>query len=260
MGDTKKHHYVPRFLLKEWTNTDNKLWLYLKNDLSNSPKFVAVGDVGHEKNLYTSTGGDKSIETDFFGEIDRNASIVHKKILTNKELDITAIEKEQFTHFINTLYFRNPENVNMMKDFNETDRQSGLKFAERHFKETGENISEHYEKKQYDDTPKLIKVFSTIGEKTAMSKLYENDFNKIMSSKWIIFENKSVYSLITSDIPLEIVNFSDKNNNLEELPDKFGILLPLSTTKLLIISNNNTFFNTVKSMQEKEFVKKIGSL
>lgn len=257
MGDSKKHHFVPRFLLKPWTKNDNKLWLYLKRDMKNSPKYVSIADVGHEKNLYTSTNGDKSVESDFFGVIDSDASNVHKKILGNNELNLDTKEKESFTHFINTLHIRSPGLINSIKDFNESSRILGLDFAKRHLKETGEDLRKNYEKRKYDDTPKLVSIFSTIGGQTAMSRSYEDDFNKVMSSKWMILKNTSVYNLITCDSPLEIIQFSTGNSWLTELPNIFGMILPLSPNRCLIISNNDNFLKNLKLVPQKELIKRI---
>lgn len=64
-GRSQKHHFVPKFLLKPWTYDEKNLWLYLKSNIEVSPRSASIADVGHEKNLYTSRGGDKSVETDF---------------------------------------------------------------------------------------------------------------------------------------------------------------------------------------------------
>jgi len=253
-NESKRHHYVPQFYLRGWANFEDKLILYLKNKKV-EPKLVSIVDVGVKENLYTSRDGDKSTETSFFTKIDGNASIVLKKILENKEFNLKIEEREVFTHFINTLYLRSPIFINELKEFNEKGRLSGLVSAEKYLKETGIDNTSLYKKGQYDDTPKLIKLISTIGENTAMSKLYENDFKKIMNARWEIIINNSSDDFITSDVPLEVINFSSPN--LMELPQSFAFILPLSPVKLLLIGSDDKLFNIYNSMSQREFVKKV---
>ncbi|MDY0143808.1 MAG: DUF4238 domain-containing protein [Bacteroidales bacterium] len=255
MNNPKKHHFVPKFLLKQWIYKDKKLWLYLKNDIGNSPKLASTSDVGHEKNLYTTTNGEKKVETDFFGEIDRNASEVHRKILLKKVLNNE--DKRKFTQFISTLHIRNPELINEMKLFNENRRVSNLSFAEKQYEKNGDDDRKLFEKKQYDDTAKLVQIFSTIGEETAMSKQYEKDFETILSADWRIYNNESVYNFITCDFPMLVIPFSGSNTNGFALPETFGIVLPLSPQICLIISNSKSFLNETKHSPQKEFVKKV---
>ena len=148
--------------------------------------------------------------------------------------------KKDFTHFIETLYMRTPETINMIRDFSKK-MNGGRKTT------------------KYDDIPKVIKIYSTIGESTEMSKLYENDFEKIMSAEWRLYENKSNFNLITSDNPLEVNSFSNDIDRKEifELPEKFGIMLALSPYKILIICNEKKFFDKIELIPQKEFVKKV---
>jgi len=232
MGVAKKHHYVPRFLLKEWTK-EKLLWLYLKRDLKNSPKHASVSDVGHEKNLYTSRGGNNSVETDYFAVIDSNASLVHKKLLSISDGNLAKEDKERFAHFLNTLFLRNPEGLKELR-----------------------SIGRPYQKPiEYDDAPKLVQFFSTIGEQTAMSKSYEESFNKIVESYWKVVQNNTNLSLITCDMPAEILNLSLCNTI--DLPQEFAIVLPISPWKLLLISNNKSFFDTFLKKNEREVVRLI---
>ncbi len=255
MGDTKKHHFVPRFILRQWTYDDTNLWLYLKHDIENSPRSASVADVGLEKNLYTSRGGDKSVETEFFRKIDGNASAVIKKILENKKRQFGEEDKISLIHFVNTFHIRSPEFLNSMKDFNGSMRKRGEIIAEKKSNEIDVDNSKVFKKEQYDDSPKIMQIYSTIGEGTAMSELYENDFNKLMTAEWMIYENNSNYDFITSDFPLQVINLSNENSLGIEIPSLFGMILPLSPKLCLIISNVKDFITKINTIKQIVFVK-----
>lgn len=234
-----------------WKN----LWLYLKSNIEVSPRSASIADVGHEKNLYTSRGGDKSVETDFFSKIDGNASAVFKNIIENEKRKLDHEDKIPLIHFVNTFHIRSPELINEIRNFNNSGGKREKVEIKSNLTEKGNASRKVFEKDPHDDIPKIIRLFSTIGESTAMSKIYEHEFLKLISSNMMIYENNSKYDFITSDFPLRVINLSKEESFGVELPSLFGMILPLSPKLCLIISNDSDFITEIISFKQKEFVK-----
>lgn len=256
MGGPKKHHFVPKFLLKPWTYDEKNLWLYLKSNIEESPRSASIADVGHERNLYTSRGGDKSVETDFFSKIDGDASAVLKNIIENGKRKLDQEDKIPLIHFVNTFHIRSPELINEMRNFNNSVGKGEEGEIEKNLTESRNAPKKVFEKEPHDDTPKLVQLFSTIGKNTAMSKSYEHDFKKLISSNMMIYENNSSYDFITSDFPLRVINLSREESFGIEIPTLYGMIFPLSPKLCLIISNDKEFIKEVITSNQKEFVKK----
>jgi len=259
MSNSKKHHYVPQFYLKQWCNDGDKIIRYFKNKPLIRPAEVSIKGECMENNLNTSRCGDKSVETDFCGNIDGNASQALKNFLILKDGDVINNEdKVKFTPFLNTLHGRQPKFMNSIRTFNEINRISGMKLAEKHLKETGIDNREYYRKQKYDDSPKVFALNSTIGGGTVMSRSYEKDLNKVMKSRWEIKHIDFYFNFLTSDSPLIIEAYTEEYI-IDELPELFAYTFILSPEKLLLISNINEIFDRYKKITQ-DFVKKINEL
>ena len=99
MAKPKRHHYIPRVYLKNFTNSNDKVWVYDKK--LKTLKELSTKDTTLEKELYTITDAegnkDYSLE-EFFGKIETTASPIINKII-NKQV-ISPEEKTQLSLFI----------------------------------------------------------------------------------------------------------------------------------------------------------------
>lgn len=116
-----KHHFVPQFYFRAWSNPETKLfWLYQRNtvgaiEIRERPA-KSVGFVPH---LYSwlPTGLDfdqaapDQLEQDFFGPLDDAAAIVHQKLITSGFSALAAEDRSVWAWFLKSLIERSPKRI-----------------------------------------------------------------------------------------------------------------------------------------------------
>lgn len=98
-NESKKHHFVPRSLLKNFYNDDGKLFVFDKVGNKSFP--TTAENAGHE-NYFNSIdiGGEKFNFEDFFAEIDSNQAHLTDKIASfDDEWELTEAEKWKLAYF-----------------------------------------------------------------------------------------------------------------------------------------------------------------
>lgn len=84
MSNPKRHHYVPRFLVKNFANSDGRVWTYSKVAPKAGVRFVRTEQVFVENELYTATNsaGEKDVSLELaFSAIEGSAAPVVEKIV-----------------------------------------------------------------------------------------------------------------------------------------------------------------------------------
>lgn len=246
MSKSKRHHYLPKFYIDYWNNENDLVIIFFK-DGSSRVLEVSSKDICFKKNLYTRRNSVVDVETVFFEKIDGNASQACRTINEKGLNMLSSAEKEYLAVFINTLHSRSPELINEMRVYNEQRRQDGEKWAELKFNETGEDIRDNFKKEKYCDSPALLEYFSK-----------GKDYLTLFRARWHIFENTSQNNFITCDFPLHIIRVGGPNKHGIELPDEFIMTLPLSPSKLLIITNKESLLETFIGMDD--FVIKVNQV
>jgi hypothetical protein len=119
-NDPKRHHFVPRFYLEQWTNHEGKLARYGK--LPNGKVTMdwrVPKSVGCEVDLYTFPElGEAAvaIEKGLLQKLDdRAAKVIQRMIDTNGE-ELSGGDMVWFSHFLLSLLVRNPESVAALKE------------------------------------------------------------------------------------------------------------------------------------------------
>ena len=119
MSDPKRHHYVPKMLLKRFVDNNGNLWVYRK-DSSDQKVFPAKPDnVFLETDLYTQfdqTGTkDTSVEKQF-STLEGQADLVIEKIITQarsgRQPSLTLGEKKTWDEFLYCQWIRVPQMYN----------------------------------------------------------------------------------------------------------------------------------------------------
>ncbi len=117
MSLPKKHHYLPQFLLRAWTDEGGKLQRFAKphgDELhvrSAYPK-----EVGFEQNLYAAPpGGNPNFdaERDVFQKVDSLAAQAHARMMLLQRP--TAIDRHAWPAFVMSLFHRTPEHLKATK-------------------------------------------------------------------------------------------------------------------------------------------------
>ncbi len=118
----RNHHFVPKFLLKEWTGPDRKLtYFYWRPDDVLHVGRCGPGGVGAEEHLYSQrrTSGDMDpiIEIDVFSKIvDGPSAPVHQKLLAGQLNQLTDAEKKTWSNFLVAQMIRVPSMVQYLLD------------------------------------------------------------------------------------------------------------------------------------------------
>lgn len=113
--NSSRHHYIPKFLLEGFTNSEELLYIYDKNQgriLKNprSPKSVFFERDRNTINLNDSIET-SIIEDDFYSKIDSSSSKIVKQFQTEQlnKIDFTVETTAQFLFFLITLFWRIPK-------------------------------------------------------------------------------------------------------------------------------------------------------
>jgi len=113
-----KHHYVPQFLLRRWTNAAGKLRIFMIRNRRFVCKERAPEYTGFEYDLYSvitnAFGLSKHVlEENFFKPIDSSAAKVLQKIERHEV--ITADEHISWTFFLSSLRTRQPDTLEFLR-------------------------------------------------------------------------------------------------------------------------------------------------
>lgn len=110
MSKTKKQHYVPQFLLRNWSKDETTINLY---QLDNNKTIDNVPIKGQAQEHYFY-GEDQRIEN-LFGSLETETATVIKKILL-EDLSLSMEEKRCIYHFVAVQNIRTPSTITMLDD------------------------------------------------------------------------------------------------------------------------------------------------
>ena len=111
-GKTKKQHFVPQFLLRNFSigrKSKAKVWVY---DKSNGKQFRAsVRDVGHENSFYEATAPDgRTVEAESLTEhMDDRGSKAIELVLKRGALPLQSPEVVDLSYFVAFQMLRTPD-------------------------------------------------------------------------------------------------------------------------------------------------------
>lgn len=221
-----RHHYVPEFLQKPWTENspDGKLEVF-RLDIQGIPsKRHTPKHTGFDHDLYAFTqeevaGMEKqAVEKHFLRIIDNNAASVRVKLEKDGLKSLTIEDKMDWARFLMSLRLRQPDKVEMLK------RESA-----QHLKATLNDQPEEYEELAApEDAPTLEewteKQYPGLIENFGLSCFHELVDNpeigtKILKMKWWLWDfNETPYDLLLSDNPCIFVQGIDDPNCVIALP------------------------------------------
>lgn len=215
----KNQHYVPQFLLKNFSSRERKfIWAYdkkekysIKNQIKERPiKKVASEEYFYDQNINNEIG---SYEYELQKVEDATAPIIDKIIETKSIIDLSEEERRILSFFI-TL-----QNLRTKGSLLKTETSM-------------ENLSEQLKDKANVKIPNINskKIWFSMLEKS--TSFYEILMNKV----WML--NESNNSFLISDNPVTLQNTTDKSEIRGTLGlDSFGIeiYLPLSPSLTLCL-------------------------
>lgn len=225
MGQTKKQHYVPQFLLKHFSASPKETKPICVFDKAEDKFFTAsCRDVGHENKFYesgNSSGG--AIEAESLTEfIDTSAAPVISKIATTGKFDITPTDASKLNHFVAMQLVRGPSIRNSMEELRKgiVSKWGSDVCAEGDDKPVSQYTEE-------DSNFSSIEFLSTVPE-----------FAGILSEKiWFLNSAPADCSFIISDNPVVRHNYLDygRRGSLGIKQDGIEMFLPISPEYCLSI-------------------------
>lgn len=224
-----RHHYIPQFYLKNFTNSENQFHIYSVKKGNYKAKGKLFSPESHffeedGNTLVTEQGSTDFLETDFYKSLDNDVAKLFYKIRYSTE-DRHGLSEEDMPmlqYFVAHLYWRNPMNDEFVKRLLRTKGMNGLGLKIKD-KETNETIlNSDMEKKMIENESmyKMIKYWLP-------SALYQNLFENDSPLTILKFNPGGIPSLI-SDNPLILRH----PENFDVYRDDF--ILPLSRDKILI--------------------------
>lgn len=229
-----KHHYMPCFYTKRWTNKLNRLVCWSRKYgklLSNSH---APSHVGFEHNLYaknkTCEIEKHSIETELFAKIDDKAAKIFNKIENKGLKSLTTQEMHDLCHFISILPVRSSESVNNASQ------------NSKHFHKTPDTARRNGFF-NFDDDIAVNVIAGMCDLKSKHFNFAKTLHNCLMNMNWWTIDfSETKVALLTSDNPINIFMLKDEtkfSSISSALDSGYGLLIfPISPTVCLFASKH----------------------
>ena len=203
MTKPKRQHYIPRVYLKNFTNSNGKVWVYDKE--LQTLKELSTKDTTIEKELYTITdvnGNKNYFLEDYFGKIETIANPILNKII-NKQV-ISFEDKTKLSLFIALLDNRT---VASIKDYDKTSCEL-LTWMKNMRLYNGEfdSLINNMKCSQEDAKQKIKDVKISLNKETTLKSLIYlagtfAEYFSLMEWRILYTKNKNC-NFITSDNPL----------------------------------------------------------
>ncbi|MEQ9347935.1 MAG: DUF4238 domain-containing protein [Thalassospira sp.] len=257
VGYRRNHHYVPEFLLRQWSvrkeTGDDVLLAYSWS--SHKAEVALKSNLGpsgycYGRDLLTLPDhplGQDHLECGHFEEIDRLGSNAHLKLLSDGVEGVSREQKEEFVKFLLSLEARRPDVLSRIR----TSGVAGIK-------------------QQLDDDVEIKSELARFGTDESPTQFYEKTVGSVenetvstvveyltedsiglpaaMNSYWGIKKFSGSLKLVLSDRPLIRHGVSGAKNSFWALP--------LSPDKLLILSPSDHVFHSLISRSPGELVRK----
>jgi len=240
MTKVKTQHYVPRFYLKNFKNSESKIYVY---DKSTTRIFnTTVENIACENYFYDSAKKElpeeqylekyySSIESEFAPFYANFISELKSKL---KER-ITENDKKIFSNFLVLQIDRTKEHREFSRQFYDTTKTRLLEkgFSESQLKSMGFDLK--------NPDPKDLHIESILAGKEMRETLAEI----LESHIWILIENKTNQPFYTSDNPIaKISHMTDEYMSYDGYAsDGIEIIFPLNSNYLLDLCEREYFKN-----------------
>ena len=249
----KKHHYIPKFYLKGWTNSqDGTLCEFSKPYLDKVvPRSVHTSETGYVKNLYEIRGMNaehsQQIEQKLMQTVDNRACDALQLLVHGvPKSDWPKMLVSSWTRFLMSLMFRMPE-----------DLQSLRERWEHELRRVDPDLEKEYlENRTSDDPTTYVEFMAQMSEEDREVGLFqlfiklhnlEKSGNLFNNMFWRVFDvEESGLQLFTSDRPI-INPISAKILNRP-------LLMPVTPTKLFAASLSSEIIREIERKSKKSLV------
>lgn len=233
-----RHHYVPQFYLRCWTDTcSGKVWQYKREPSGKlSEKPVPTKTTGFGQDLYTAKDilpyfperTPDSIEHDFFGPLDNAAAVILGKLVRDLN-SLNAEERSTWALFLNSLLERHPV---VLEQRDADAHRVAIEVAEEALARCPTPGSRARMAELLGDMD-----LSAVGQNTAREHMVReicdpDVLRAFLVKQWKVVHVGPVLKLITSDRPL-VINCGYSSSPIEMLtislsPSHLFLMHPLS--------------------------------
>lgn len=246
----RRHHFVPNFLLKHWTGSDNKLsyFTWRPDGVLHTDRCSSRG-AGFEEHLYSQTGPsgykDTSVERDVLTAlVDTPSAPVHVKLLNGGPGNLTSPERETWSRFLVAQLARVPSMVRYLGD---AGRQLMLADIE--------NIDPPDEIKKQLGNLTLQQYLETSGAwqlDNASKRAIEPVIKSAQLNRVFLDAHWAVHTVTHSNLDLVI---GDRPLLLEgRMTETFLFTLPLSPRSLFFAANDREIIRNIAAHKQRDVV------
>jgi len=252
MNKVKTQHYVPRFYLKNFTSSDNKVFVY---DKTTDRIFnTAVENIACENHFYDSAKFENELPEEqylekFYSSIESDFAPFYFDFICkieSKEKDkISQEDKKIFAEFLVL-------QINRTKEYREMSRQSYSTIKEKLLdKGVTEKQLIDFGFKINNPDPKDLHIESIL----AGNKIRKTLSEKLENHIWILIENNTTMPFFTSDNPIaKIANIKDEYISYDGYASKgIEIIFPLNSKYLLVLYERE-YFKNIEAIENSKFV------
>ncbi len=258
MKEGDKHHYIPKFYLKQWAITDRQLCEFRQSHKMVRGRVTKIvrhrmtypDGTGYVRGLYTFDGlppeAADFLETKFFMQADTHASDALDQLLAHK-VDLIEPYKSAWSRFIMTLVYRNPEAIARLRHIVlnglPTELEEYRTLWERTQSNPGSLDFDAYKSEFADRNRQQVTLILL---RTVMDSQQVGGL--ISSMRWAVLTFKQArYSLLTSDRPYAMTNGIGKEDG--------HIVLPISPTTIFIAARNQRTMQQILALCNDENVR-----
>ncbi len=221
MTISNRHHFIPRFLIKNFCDTDNLLWVYNKEEkrilkTKQSPKAIFF-EWG--RNIFQINGEDGDNIEKMYGEVDDLLSKTVEKVLSTHTM--TGREQSLIIFLVSLMKWRVPNNDEKFYDLVTNTPIENLGLAIRPIDRNGPVNNEEMERIQKMDIVKETKRLLL----PIQPLINENVLNEIHKNCFIVSHDE--FPALLGDFPI----IEAPNTGFETLED---FIFPLSTNETFI--------------------------
>jgi hypothetical protein len=226
---TKRQHYVPQFLLRNFASTGNKIFVFDKQNEEIRQQSISNVALGKHFYDYIDNGQKHTLENDL-ARLESDASSILNKFTSSTALkNISASDKKVILFFIVIQHFRTLQNRlysknlwNVLENAVKNEEFSKTWFA---------NLEDHWDKV----------LVNFVEHQINSMKLQAPFFMTLMENyEWFLLKPATGHIFLISDNPVAVWNSSDSPDvGLGFTLDGAEIYLPIAPNLMLLLINPN---------------------
>ena len=228
MSISKRHHYIPQFYLRGFTNS-NETYFVFDKEKEEIRETKPINSFFQNHRNTSIIGDEKSVLLeDMYSHFD-NITAPQLKIIQDATLENFTLEPEvlhRIKMFITQMYWRIPEN----------DKELDKIIDNLSFKEAGFDIKDKSGKsvatKELQEKLKTEDIFRKMYRFFIPMMTYKKEYKTTDFENWRVYFRGNKFQL-TGDNPLVIENFEDFGSLNKEL------IFPLSSNKIFLHTKRN---------------------